>query len=138
MHSRRRLRPLDRLRQRDVSFRARIVLTWFPIQLSNSQRSAAGLGGAPAATGLVFCSQEKKRGAERRQALVRNAAPGGPPRGGTDLRVAGDHRPDRRPARLSALCCGSSECLSAFAQLRSALACPDVPRAVSELLARGS
>src|SRR3954469_10366086 len=34
------------------------------------------------------------RGAERRQALVRNAAPGGPPRGRADLRVAGDHRRD--------------------------------------------
>src|SRR5947209_10206064 len=30
----------------------------------------------------------------------------------------------RPPARLSTLCCGSNECLSAFAQLRSALACP--------------
>jgi hypothetical protein len=36
---------------------------------------------------------EGARGAKRRKALVRNAAPRGPPRGRADLRIAGDHRP---------------------------------------------
>src|SRR5437016_4963597 len=44
------------------------------------------------------------RGAERRGALVRNAAPFGPPCGRADLRIAGDHRPNdagRRAFRRS-------------------------------------
>src|SRR5438876_12311417 len=38
-------------------------------------------------------SLPETRGAERRQALVRNAAPGGPPCGRADPWIARDHRP---------------------------------------------
>ena len=52
----------------------------------------------------LFLLPRKMRGAERRQALVRNAAPGGPSRGRTHLRIAGDDRPmTRAGAPLGAL-----------------------------------
>ena len=41
----------------------------------------------------VFFPSHIARGAERRQALVRNAAPGGPPCGRADPWIARDHRP---------------------------------------------
>ena len=43
--------------------------------------------------GAPSSSRPPLRGVERRKALVRNAAPRGPPRGRTDLRFAGDRRP---------------------------------------------
>ena len=69
-----------------------------------SQRSAARFSlRAPDALRL-FPSPEKMRGAERRQALVRNAAPRDPPRDRVHLRIAGDDRPmTRAGAPLDAL-----------------------------------
>jgi len=63
-----------------------------PIHLSNSQRSAGpvGRGWVPL---VCFPLPEKVRGAERRQAPVRIAAPSDPPCGRVHLRIARDDRP---------------------------------------------
>src|SRR2546423_15138675 len=78
---------LRRLPRRNALASLAYCALHFRIQLSNSQRSATGFGGAPGAP-LSISTPQKTRGAERRQALVRNAAPGGPPRGRADLRIA--------------------------------------------------
>jgi hypothetical protein len=72
--------------------------------LSQSQRCAGPLGGRVPLR--LFPLPKKMRGAERRQALVRNAAPVarlavGPISGSPEITGG-----IRRPARLSALCCG--------------------------------
>ena len=83
---------------------ARNPRTKFPIQLSNSQRSAARLdgGGYPLP---VFRSLKKMRGAERRQALVRKRRTRSPAsRSGRSPRTLRDHRPmTRTGAPLGAL-----------------------------------
>src|SRR4051812_4032403 len=71
---------------------ARLRARHHHLQMSNSQAPSPRLGRAPVP--FVCFRPRKMRGAERRQALVRTAAPGGPPRGRADLRVAGDHRRD--------------------------------------------
>ena len=132
MHPRRRLRPLDRLRQRDVSFPASGTPGSFPIQLSNSQRCADPvLGGRRVPFVCFFRSpkNEGKQSADRRWCGY--AAPGDPPRGKVDLRSAGDHRlvtPAGAP--LDALLRASS--LRHRAALSAALL-----RRVSQLLAGG-
>jgi hypothetical protein len=74
------------------------------LHLSNSQRSAARSRGDGCPASLFRSPKKKMRGAERRQALVRNAAPGGPSRERTHLRIAGDDRPmTRAGAPLGAL-----------------------------------
>ena len=63
------------------------------LQLSNSQRSAGPIGQGAGALCHVFRSREKwgEQGADRR--WCGSAAPRGPSRGRTDLRIAGDDRP---------------------------------------------
>src|ERR1043165_9127528 len=53
------------------------------------RRPVGGGGGSPSS--VPFPS--KRGGAERRLAVVRTAAPRGPPRGKVDLRIAEDRRP---------------------------------------------
>jgi hypothetical protein len=71
--------------------------------LEGGQSSAGPFegGGCPVS---VSAPSKNVRGAERRQALVRIAAPRGAPCGRAHLRIAGDHRPmTRAGAPLDAL-----------------------------------
>src|SRR4051812_33233807 len=58
---------------------------------ANAPPARLGGGGRPLVSSRF---PQKRGGAERRQALVRNAAPDDPPHGKVDLRIAGDHRRD--------------------------------------------
>src|SRR5215212_3763084 len=89
---------------------------------------------------VFFRSPEKMRGAERRQALVRKRRTRwSVSRADRSPRTLRDHRRDTPTgAPLDALLRLSAEAFRLLPQLRSALACPVVRRAVSELLAQGS
>ena len=91
-----------------TEFAARALHSRMSLQLicQTANAAPAGLREAPDALRPFFRSpkNEGEQSADRR--WCGSAAPDGPSRERTDLRIAGDHRPDRRPARLSALCCG--------------------------------
>ncbi len=103
-----------------------------PGMTGQNQCSASPLRRGRAPLVLLLLPSTEVRGAERRQALVRNAAPGGPSRERTDLGFARDHRPmTRTGAPFGALLRRSSYGVGPrFRRWRKA--CPPI---VSQLLA---
>src|SRR4051812_39890878 len=96
-----------------------------------SQRSARPFDGGRVPP-CLFSASRKMRGAERRQALVRIAAPDGPSRERTHLRSVGDGPAhDAGWARLWALCCGVLLAVLGYAF------CGAFRAAVGQLLAGG-